>query len=246
MYNISWSPPSKEPLQDNNNRAKVDCSFLLISLENEELSTTAVSAFHKLGVSSDDITSVLIQDVNCDIQEKFHRLFKEMNRTNKSMIILNMLPMSARALPLEASFSTKAEWLCFESNLEIIKLLSKLHIDNSKLISISYNIDDESRAGSSKLSIWGGISRGMSVSADLEVRQRVISAEIRCDADEKAFIKLILESTRDTVEERMAITDKQLLQPTLKRYDFKVRGFFYFCNLTVTYFKRSCFVVLTS
>ena len=222
MYNVSWSPPSREPLQDNSN-VKVNSSFLLISLENEELSKTAASALHKIGVGSDDIKSVLIQDVNCDIQEKLRRLFKDINHTNQTMIILNMLPMSARALPLEASFSTKAQWLCFESNLEIIKLLSKLHIDNSKLISISYNIDDKLHTASSKTSIWGGISRGMSVSADLEVRPRVISAEMRCDADEKAFIKLILESTRDKAEERIAITDKQLLQPTLKRHDFKVR-----------------------
>ena len=219
-YNLCWSAATKQPLEDNS--VKIGGSFLLISLENEELDITATTALRNLGVRSDDIWSIMIQDLNCNIQEKLQPLFAEIYNQGKEMIILNMLPMSTVALPLELGFTAKAEWLCFESTLEMMKILSKLNMSNTKIIAICCNNGEELNSASNKINGWKGISRGMVVSADLEVRQRVISAELRCNADESAFIKLILACAKETVEDRITITDKQVLQPIIQRYNFKV------------------------
>ena len=172
-------------------------------------------------MNDDNVTSLLIQDVNCDIQEKLIPLFKKIYKPPKALMVLNMLPLSAQALPLEGSSSAKAEWLCFESTLEILKLCLKLKMDECTVVAIGSNTDGES--SSSTINPWGGVSRGIAISADLEVRQRVISADLRCDIDENAFSKLIRATTSKTTENRIVITNEQLLQPVLKRYDLKVR-----------------------
>ena len=164
----------------------------------------------------------MIQDISCNIQEKLEPLLVEIYNQGKEMIILNMLPMSANSLPLEVASVGKATWLCFESTLEILKLLSKLDMSNSRVIAISSNNKEKPYSASDEMNPWKGLSRGMVASTDLEVRQRVISTELRCDADESAFVKLILASTRETAEDRLAITDNQVLQPVIERHDLKV------------------------
>ena len=220
IYSLCWSAASEQILEDTN--AKVRGSFLLISLENEEFNTTAGSALRKLGVRSDDIWSIAIQDVNCDIQEKVRPLFTEIYNQGIEMIILNMLPMSTNSMPLEVAFVGKAAWLCFESTLEMLKILLQLDMNNSRIITVNCNSEKNLYSVSNKMNPWKGISRGMVASTDLEAKQRVISTELRCNCDENAFIKLILASTRETAEERIAITDNQVLQPVIKRHDLMV------------------------
>ena len=222
-YKLCWSNSTNAINLENTN---IDSSYVLISKEDSKLPSVAVSALHRLGVNDDDINSVLLQETNngLNIERRLTPLFKSVYCHNKRLFIINMLPMSAQKLPLKASSSKEAEFLCFESTLEVLKLLSKLEIYDSSVVSISCDFkEEENSPSSSGVNPWGSISRGMAVSADLEVRQRVISAELRCNADENAFIKLILACTKKTVEDRIIITEKQLLQPVVKRYDFKVR-----------------------
>ena len=221
IYSICWLSRPQEPVNDDTDM-KVNGSFLLVSFENEGFSTTAVSALRKLGVSSDDIWSIIIQGVDCEIQEKLQPLFTKVYNQSKEITVLNLLPMSTSTLQCEVANVPKASWLCFESTLEMMKILSKLNMSNSKVIAVFCTNDFENSRTSSKLSSWGAISRGLVVSAGLEARERVISAELRCTADENAFIKLILASMEEIAENRIAITDKQVLQPFITRFEPKV------------------------
>ena len=192
---------------------------MLISLESTDLSAIVVSTLHKLGVEDNDITLILFQEGRntFNIQEKLMQLLKNIYYKKHRMFILNMLPVSTQILPLEASSSEKAEWLGFESTLEILKLLSKLDMNDNNVIAIIKSGEE------GRINPWGGVSRAMAASADLETRQHVISADLQCDVDENAFRKLILACTNKTIEDRIIITKDQLLQPVLERYNFRVR-----------------------
>ena len=222
-YKLCWSS-SEDTI--NSESINIDASFVLISREDSKLPSIAVSALNRLGVNSDNINSVSLKETNngLNIERRLTPLFKSINCHDKRLFVINMLPMSAQKLPLMAASSKEAGFLCFESTIEVLKLLSKLGLHDSSIIAISYDFKEEKYSSSSiGVNPWGGISRGMAVSADLEVRQRVISAELRCSADENAFIKLIIASTKETTEDRIVITDKLLLQPVIRRYDLKVR-----------------------
>ena len=221
IYNLMWSLPLQEQL--NQDSSVLDCTYILICLDTGEQNSAALSALHKLGVNGDNIASILIHDANCDIQEKLIPFFSKFYKPPKTLTVLNMLPLSAQTLPLQASSSQRAEWLCFESTLEILKLMGKLDMNDSKIISVSCNTDAVYSSNFGGINAWEGISRGMAVSADLETRQRVISADLQCDVDENALCKLITACTNKTIEDRIIIKNDQLLQPVLERYNFKVR-----------------------
>ena len=217
---MHWSPTSKQQLEDDT--ARIEDYFLLISFENEELNRIAASALRKLGVRSDNIWSIVILNIDCDIQEKLQPLLTEIVMQRKEIVILNMLPMATKVFPFEVVYAAKALWLCFESTLEILKILSKLDMSNSRVIAIGCSSERKLYSAANKMNPWKGISRGMAATADLELRQRVISVELICNVDESAFIRLILVSTRNTAEDRIEITDKHVLEPVMKRHNFKV------------------------
>ena len=223
VYKLCWSNTTNTI---NSESTIIDASFVLFSRNDTNLSSTAALALHKLGVNECNINSVLYQATKnyFNIEEELTWLLKSIYGQSKKVFIINMLPLSAQKLPLEASSSKEAEYLCFESTLEIVKVLSRLDVNDSSVISISCDASEDNwSSASSRISPWGGISRGMAASADLELRQRVISAELRCNADETAFVKVILACTQETAENRIIITDKGFLQPVVRRLDFKVR-----------------------
>ena len=212
IYKLCWSEAEEIP----EGNADTTASYVFISSEELDLTSMAVSALQQLGVADKNIATINLQESNDKslFEEHLLPLFKRVYEANRKLYVVNMLPASAQSLPLEASSSAKAEWLCFESTLEIIKLLSKLEMTDIDVIAISFN--------GNGMKPWGGISNGMAVSADLEASQGIISAEMTSDASPNDFKKLFAAVNNGEIESRILVSKNRVFNTVIDRYDSKV------------------------
>lgn len=207
---------------------------MLICDEKVNLIPLVVPALQKLGVSFEDIKTVIIEEGNIElpIQDKLLPQVTSAYSAGKKMFILNFLPASSHDIPLEAACASKAEWLCFESTLEILKVLSKLkesklNKSNCGVIAISYNNDPDCLSPAQQdISPWGAVSRGMAPCASLDVSSQVISAGISKSANERDFIKLFLTINKEQVEDRLIIKDGCVFEPVMSRFNMEVSFIF--------------------
>lgn len=221
IYKLDWAESSEPLAQDH---ANINASFVIISAENEASHAVAVSALHLLGVNDPDITSFFVAEPNSEfpMQEQLLPLIEKVHKPEKKLFVVNMLPTLTDDIPLEACWASKAEWLCFESSVEILKVLNTLNIRNSAVIAISRNVEGDFSVIHGIANPWGSIARGTAVTASLDVPQLIVSATMDRNADKNDFIKLFLRINKDSVESRLSIKKGIVYEPIISRQSLEV------------------------
>ena len=196
--------------------------FIVVSLLKNTFKDKLQEALSLLGVPQNRIyvQEVAEPDMTVNFVEEIERHLK--CKQEKNVIIINLMPTSAYQIAPDVTQSSMAHWLCFESTLELLKLLSHEGMSKCKLLtftcqSIGYDIFDQ--AGYNLP--WAATTLGLGRVSFLESDIPVISFDISKDAIKDDFVKALVSIDMPAIEEGCIVSSSGVYRPKFERLSLK-------------------------
>ena len=230
MYEMNWYPTLAT--DDNENLHEYE-KIIIISFKNMSTLASVTTGLAEIGIPDEyiDLHSIAGGDNVAEFQKEISQKVNVNDAGSSKILVINLLPLAVNACSVLEELSMTANWLSFESNLEILKVLSKGEMEGSILVAFtcqSFGFRDNLEVDFPMP--WAATVLGMARAVNLETGIPLIPIDfgkIPSDAEvKKALLSLNLRS----IEEGLVIARSTVHQPLLQRLkvtDSKV------CKVTV-------------
>ena len=199
-----------------------ELDVVIVSMVNNKFIGKLLQALSQLGVLENRIYVQELAEPDTALDFiKGIETYLEM-REKKNVIIINLLPTSAHEIAPNLMHSSTAHWLCFESTLELIKLLKKLKVSQCKLVaftcqSIGYGMFDNAGYNFP----WAATVLGLGRVSFLESEVTVIPLDISYDASKNDFVNALQSIDMPAIEEGGIISSAGVYRPKFERIGLK-------------------------
>ena len=220
IYEVNWrsdySSHSKQISQGD------ELDVVIVSMVNNAFIGKLLQALSQIGVLENRIYVQEVTELDMALDfVKGIETYLEM-RENKNVILINLLPTSANDIAPDVIHSSTAHWLCFESTLELLKLLKKLTISQCKLVaftcqSIGYDMFDNAGYNFP----WAATVLGLGRVSFLESDITVIPVDISNDASKNDFVNALQSIDMPAIEEGCIISSAGVHRPKFERIGLK-------------------------
>ena len=202
--------------------------FIVVSVVKNKFKDKLQEALSLLGVPQNriNVQEVAEHDMAVNFVEEIERYLK--CKQGKNIIIINLMPTSAYQIVPDVTHSSMAHWLCFESTLELLKLLSHEGMSKCKLLaftcqSVGYDMFDQ--AGYNLP--WAATTLGLGRASFLESDIPVISFDISKNASKDDFVRALASIDTPAIEEGCIVSSSGVYRPKLERLSLKQVSFFF-------------------
>lgn len=221
IYEMNWILDGPEEVQQEKTKGmKKNIDFLIVGLKDSKFHVNVKDALSALTVHETRIhfQEVTASDTVHNFTTKIRECIEECNLKEKQVVVVNLLASIAHSIAFDVQLSLSAHWLCFESTLELLKILSDLNMQKSKLLvftcqSFGYEIFDKQEYSVP----WAATTLGLARVTNLETNIPVISIDVRQDAEKTDFEKAFASINLQSAEEGLIVSEAGIQQPLFER-----------------------------
>ena len=228
LYEMNWYPTSA--INDNENLHEYE-KIIIISFRDKSVLTSVTTALANIGIYKEfiDLQSITGSENIADFAEQILQKLKLSGASTRKILVINLLPLAVTICSGEEDLSMTANWLCFESNLDVLKALSKSEMQGSKLVTFtlrSFGCEENPEKEFFSMP-WAATVLGMARAVNLETDIPLIPIDFGGIPSEEEVTKVLLSLNLRSVEEGLVISPSAIHQPLLQRVkvgDVKVRS----------------------
>ena len=226
LYEMNWYPTSA--INDHENLHEYE-KIIIISFREMSALTSVTTALADIGISKEviDVQSITGSENIADFTEQILQKLKLSDASTRKVLVINLLPLAVTICSGE-DLSMSANWLSFESNLEVLKALSKSEMEGSKLLTFTCRSFGCQENPENDFSMpWAATVLGMARAVNLETDIPLIPIDFGRMPSEEEVKKVLLSLNLRSIEEGLVISPSAIQQPLLQRIkaeDVKVRS----------------------
>ncbi len=219
IYEVNWKSH-----QSSEQRFSEDAIFVILGAAKCPWVADVCKALTELQVNDHDKLALQLdekRDFN-EFMDDSLRLISDLSRKDQKMVVINLLPIMSRSIPLESASSSKAQYLCFESTLTVLKFLNEKGIKKSVVVVLTNKSMAVENFTDMRINPWAATSWGMAKVTNLESTIPVICADVYEERSVDICKKALVSVGMKSAESGLVVTSQNVLQPTLERAHLKV------------------------
>ena len=217
MYEMSWYPTLIT--DDSENLHEYD-KIIIISFKNMSTLGSVATALANIGISDEyiDIQYISGGENVAEFQKEILQKVNINDASSSKILVINLLPLAVNTCLVHEELSMTANWLSFESNLEVLKALGKSEMEGSKLVAFtcqSFGCKENSEKDFPLP--WAATVLGMARAVNLETDIPLIPIDFGRLPSDTEVKKVLLSLNLRSIEEGLVISPSTVHQPLLQR-----------------------------
>ena len=220
-YEMNWILDGPEETEEKKTKSmKENIEFLIVGLKDSKFHINVQDAMSALTVHENRIhfQEIIASDTVNNFTAKVRDCIEECDLREKQVVVVNLLASVAHSIAFDVQLSLSAHWLCFESTLELLKILSDLNMQKSKLVVFTRQSFGYETFDKQEYSVpWAATTLGLARVTNLETNIPVICIDVRHDAEKEDFEKAFSSINLPSTEEGLIVSEAGIQQPLFER-----------------------------
>ena len=220
-YEMNWIVDGPEEMEQKKTKSvKENIEFLIVGLKDTKFHINVKDAISALTVHEGKIhfQEIAASDTVTNFTAKVRDCIEDYDLKEKQVVVVNLLASIAHSIAFDMQLSLSAHWLCFESTLELLKILSDLNMQKSKLVVFTRQSFGYEAFDKQEYSVpWAATALGLARVTNLETNIPVICIDVRHDAEKEDFEKAFASIDLPSTEEGLIVSDAGIQQPLFER-----------------------------